>query len=125
MKNILLADDERNITEILGRYAARLGYSTDSVHSGDAALSLLRGRPYWAVICDLVMPGPSGIEVYTALRSERNAAAERFVLMTGNILNEQQESLVAHDSTIIILEKPFDLQMFQNVLQTLESRGRP
>lgn len=70
-QTVLIVDDEAGQRRITEMVAARAGYATILVDSGEAAISLLtsdRGKAVDAVILDHNMPGKSGIEVLQALR---------------------------------------------------------
>ena len=55
-----------------------------AVTTGDQALRLLLdGSSFDVVVCDVLMPGTSGIDVYRQLQKARPDVAERIIFMTG------------------------------------------
>jgi DNA-binding response OmpR family regulator len=70
--NVLIADDEREIRELLHKYMERELYQVDTAADGEEALRLFAAKTYSLVILDLMMPGVDGIEVCRRLRSESN-----------------------------------------------------
>ena len=60
---VLVADDERNLRELMVRELSRKGHEVEGVSDGEAALTQLRETPYDVVILDMKMPKKEGIEV--------------------------------------------------------------
>lgn len=67
---ILLAEDEKALSDALCAGLAHNNYSVDAVYNGNDALEYIRTGLYDGVILDLMMPGKNGIEVLTRIRSE-------------------------------------------------------
>lgn len=66
---ILLAEDEKDLNEVIVKTLKKNGYSVDSCLDGREALYYLENTEYDAAILDIMMPGMSGIEVLKAIRS--------------------------------------------------------
>ncbi len=64
---VLVADDEKNLRELIVRELARQGHQVEGVADGEAALERLRDAPYDVVILDMKMPHKEGIEVLREL----------------------------------------------------------
>lgn len=65
---LLLAEDEKELSEALVAVLKHNNYSVDAVYDGEAALAYLEGQEYDGVILDIMMPKMDGI---TALKSIR------------------------------------------------------
>ena len=65
---VLVADDEKNLRELMERELGRKGHQVDGVADGEAALARLRETPYDVVVLDMRMPRKEGIEVLRALQ---------------------------------------------------------
>ncbi|MGH8599305.1 MAG: response regulator transcription factor [Burkholderiales bacterium] len=79
--SLLIADDDPTFCQVLGRALERRGFTVMIAHDVQSALvSAQRNPPQYAVI-DLKMPGPSGLELVTALRTLDEAM--RIVVLTG------------------------------------------
>lgn len=78
--SLLIVDDETKMCNVLARMLAREGYAVDWSDNPAEAISLVRARAYDLILCDLRMPGFSGIDVLQEAR-QRNPAAD-FVMMT-------------------------------------------
>lgn len=69
---ILIADDEKEIRDLLKKYLERELYKVDTVINGQEALHLFAQNDYHLVILDLMMPKVDGIETCRRLREKTN-----------------------------------------------------
>ncbi|WP_077603560.1 response regulator transcription factor [Oceanobacillus sojae] len=69
---ILIADDEKEIRDLLKKYLDREQYQIDLAVNGEDALQLFDKKQYHLVILDLMMPKLDGIEVCRRLRAKTN-----------------------------------------------------
>jgi len=60
---ILVVDDDDSVRAALARYLARVGYDTLQANGGAEALSMLAHGRFDAMVCDIRMPGMSGVEL--------------------------------------------------------------
>lgn len=68
-KKIYIADDEKNIRELIRLFLQNEGYEVFAFDSGDALLAAFTACPADMVILDIMMPGSDGLAVCTALRN--------------------------------------------------------
>ena len=80
--HILIAEDDRDIAELISHYLTKAGWSAHVAVAGDQALAYVRNHPVDVVILDLMLPGMSGFEVCQALRSERATADLPVIMLT-------------------------------------------
>lgn len=74
-RSIYIADDERNIRELIAAFLIQDGFEVRTFESGDALLSACRERLPDLVVLDIMMPGTDGLTVCSALRSSYPALA--------------------------------------------------
>ena len=67
---ILIVDDEPNIRQGLAEALDDQGYEIEQAASGEAALELVRSKPFDLVLVDLVMDEMDGIEVLREINRE-------------------------------------------------------
>jgi CheY-like chemotaxis protein len=95
-----------------------------TVTSGRAALAILAGEPRFDVIlCDLMMPDVSGMDVHERLARERPELAQRFVFVTGGAFTERARRFV-DEVGLPVIEKPFDLAKLPALLRARASTGK-
>jgi len=78
---VLVADDEKNLRELLVRELARKGHAAEGVADGQAALDRLKDDGPDVLLLDMKMPRVEGIEVLRALQG--NPEAPQVIVMTG------------------------------------------
>ncbi|ERI11609.1 putative transcriptional regulatory protein ResD [Aneurinibacillus aneurinilyticus ATCC 12856] len=69
---VLIADDEKEIRDLLEKYLERELYKVDVAVNGEEALTLFDQNKYNLIILDLMMPKIDGIEVCRRLRNKTN-----------------------------------------------------
>lgn len=119
---ILVVDDEPKLGATL---ALALGerFEVEVVDNGrDAQRLLERDGGFDLVLCDLMMPEVSGMDLYERVSAVRPALAARFVFMTGGAFTERARAfLKAHRPRRI--EKPFPLERVEELLAELRDAG--
>ncbi len=75
---VLIVDDERAIRDLLSDAVRHTGYEVFSASNGEEALSLIRQENIHIAICDIRMPGMSGIEL---LKQILDISPETIVIM--------------------------------------------
>lgn len=69
MSKLLLVDDDIELTTMLTEYLEREGFDITAVHNGDAAVREALNGDYALVVLDVMMPGMSGIEALSRIRT--------------------------------------------------------
>ena len=69
---LLLAEDERALSDALVKIFEYNCYSVDAVYDGVSALEYLETGNYDGVVMDIMMPGMDGIEVLRSMRARGN-----------------------------------------------------
>lgn len=70
---ILIAEDERDLNELIKKRLKNNGYSVDACFNGKEVFDYLLCAEYDALILDIMMPKMDGISVLRELRKEGNA----------------------------------------------------
>jgi CheY-like chemotaxis protein len=108
---LLIIDDEEAIGFLLDR---RLRPEHEIVLSPNGAHALARiesGERFDAILCDVMMPGMKGVEVYQAVAAIDREQARRFVFMSGG------EAEVRYPlGRVDCLKKPFDMAVVREAV---------
>lgn len=72
MHNILIADDNADITKVLAAYTTKEGYNPIIATDGEEALKLFEESSPSAVLLDVMMPKMDGYEVCRKIREKSN-----------------------------------------------------
>jgi diguanylate cyclase (GGDEF)-like protein len=112
-QRILIVDDEAPVRALLHEILSAR-YAVDTAQSAEVALQLTSSREYSVMICDIDMPGMSGIELVAQIH---DTAPNVVVLMiSGNLSIDyalQALRLGAHD----YLTKPFDIGFVERAVE--------
>ncbi len=71
MAYLLAVDDEKDIVELISRFAEHEGHTVDAAGSGAQALDLCRRNAYDLVILDIMMPEMDGFTVCKKIRETK------------------------------------------------------
>ena len=112
MSQILLVDDEVELTAPLSRLLKREGYEVDVANDGEAALRAVhhqveQGQFYNLLILDWMLPKQSGVEVCQVLRSQ-NILTPVLFLTAKDTLDDRVQGLDAGADDYLV--KPFELR---------------
>jgi CheY-like chemotaxis protein len=115
---ILVIDDEEMLGQAIRRYLAQ-DHDVESVTSARVALELIGGGArYDLVLCDLMMPQITGMEVHEAVSKIDKAQADLIVFMTGGAFTERARSFFETTNNQRI-EKPFDLKTLRHFVNEM------
>jgi DNA-binding response OmpR family regulator len=104
--NILVAEDDRDIADLIAHYVERAGWTPLVVGSGDDALARARKMPFDVAILDVMLPGMSGLEVCRALRAD--AATKEIPIIMVTARAEETDRIIGLDiGADDYLAKPF------------------
>ena len=80
--HILVAEDDRDIANLVAHYLEKSGWKAHIAAAGDEALAYARTHSVDLIILDVMMPGLSGLEVCRALRADKATAAVPIIMLT-------------------------------------------
>jgi two-component system, cell cycle sensor histidine kinase and response regulator CckA len=115
---ILAIDDDPNILsgllKILRGHAITVcGSAAEALHKFE------NGDDFDLILCDVMMPAMSGVELYQAVAKRWPGREKRIALMTGGALTSQTRGFLEQNTNVVVLEKPFGLPAVQDCLQRL------
>ena len=70
MGNVLLVDEDVELSSMLREYILREGFEVDAVHDGEAGVRAALSGGYGIVVLDVMMPGMGGIEALRRIRGQ-------------------------------------------------------
>lgn len=70
MTRILIVDDEETIRLALRKFLRSRGYEVEIAGSGDQALQLLSKDSFALMLCDVRMPGMTGVQIVPLARKK-------------------------------------------------------
>ena len=79
---ILVAEDDRDIADLIVHYLQKAGWRALVAVSGSDALTMAREQSFDAAILDVMLPGINGLDVCRALRSAPATAELPIIIVT-------------------------------------------
>ena len=118
---VLVVDDEETIRLALTKFLRARGYNVQTADSGTAALDLLHRGKYVLMLCDVRMPGVSGVElVPRALATDSELA----IVMLTAVNDAPTAAEVLSAGAMDYLMKPIELADLQSAIErVLHRRG--
>jgi len=122
---VLVVDDESVVAHTL-KVLLQSEHDLTLAQSGAEALEVIGQTEddFDAILCDLMMPGMTGVELFEVLRREHPNLAGRVVFMTGGVSMLRVSEFLASVPNAKF-EKPFDIAELRRALHSLvASAGR-
>jgi len=115
-KNILVVDDEEGIRSVMEANLQRFGYSVLLAGNGLHAIQKMKSEARIdLVICDLKMPGLSGIEVLKAMKKEIGKNIP-FLIVTG-FADKAKIIEAVNEGVNYVMVKPVKMQVLIEKIQ--------
>jgi signal transduction histidine kinase len=112
---ILVVDDEPTLCTTIERMLSR-EHSVTTVTSARQARELIgAGEEYDLILCDLMMPEMTGMDLHAELLLENPQQAEKLIFMTGGAFTPKARMFLDQVPNLSI-EKPFTLTMLRQLI---------
>lgn len=116
---LLIVEDEDTLCASLQRVLRKDGYDVDIAGSAEDAVGLLEAASYDLIICDIILPGISGIELLQRCRAVN--PAQKIVIMTAYAsLDTARQALAAGASEFVL--KPLSHDELKSVVRKVLDR---
>jgi DNA-binding NtrC family response regulator len=114
----MIVDDEEQILDIASDFLKRLGYSVETFHSSEHALSAFASQPdkYNIIITDQTMPHRTGVELCSEIKRLR---PECGVILCSGYSASITEQALKRAGVNIFLQKPVMLQKLAGAVREL------
>lgn len=123
MAKILIAEDEKDIRDLV-KFALEVGgHTVIAVNNGEAAVAEARAQLPDLVLLDMRMPRLTGLEACTEIKADPATRHIPVVFLSGKEADEDREAQQAAGA-VGFIKKPFDpMHLQERVLQFLDQIG--
>lgn len=111
---VLVVDDDDSVRHVLFRHLAKIGFQALEASGGREALVQLEAHRVAAMLCDIIMPGMTGIELVPLAIAKNPDVA--IIMLTG-VDNPQAAIQCLKNGAVDYLIKPVDLEELTLALQ--------
>ena len=119
---ILLVEDNRSLSEMVGEFLESKGFGVDYAGDGMDGYRLATENSYDVVVLDLMLPRMDGIEVCRKLRTEAKKSTPVLMLTARDTLTDKVSGLDAGADDYLV--KPFAIQELEARVRALIRRDR-
>lgn len=116
---ILVAEDERDMNQVIVRRLVWEGYTVDACYDGREALEYLAGAEYDGAILDVMMPELDGFEVVRAMRSRGDGTPVLFLTARDTVQDKVAGLDIGGDDYLV---KPFQFEELTARLRAMTRR---
>ena len=106
--SVLVVDDNQDVRDLVVLFLSADGFHVFSASNGEEALAILKSNPIDLVLLDVMMPGKSGIQVLSEIRTHSNKSVREIPVMmipAKSSTEDIDEALAAGANSYVI--KPF------------------
>lgn len=119
---ILIVDDSLSIVNSLSKILEISGYRTEVAYNGSDALRKIQAENYDLIICDIEMPGITGLDFLDRVRNEYDRDLD-VILMTG-FLDQEYFIRAIRLGASDFIRKPIDSNHIIRSIKTIMDRKR-
>ena len=121
---ILVAEDDRDIAELIAHCLQKAGWHPHVAASGDEALAFARQHPLDLAILDVMLPGISGFDLCRTLRATERTARLPIIMLTARA--EESDRIVGLElGADDYIAKPFSPNELVARVRAVSRRSRP
>jgi DNA-binding response OmpR family regulator len=120
---ILVADDDRDIRDLVTFKLGQAGFNVQAVDDGTAALAAIEADPPDLAVLDVMMPGLSGIDVLRKIRDAERMSGVRVILLTARSRDADVDAGFATGADDYII-KPFSPRELLHRVNAALARAR-
>jgi PAS domain S-box-containing protein len=118
---ILVVDDEPLVAALLGRMLSP-DHDATVATSASEALALMEEHDFDVIICDVMMPGTTGMDLYAIIREKDPRLAGKIVFVTGGAFVARIADFLASVENPK-LDKPIDVKGLLRTVREIRNRG--
>lgn len=119
---VLTVDDDPSILRVVEMLLSRNGYTVRTAASGELALKLLSHLVPAVLITDVQMPGMSGYDLCSVIKSDGRLQNVPVIFLTAQ--GSPQDYKTGHDlGAVVYMSKPFKPEKLLQVVQMVAPSG--
>ena len=117
IKKVLIVDDELLLLELLSEMLDQyICFTASHLKQVD---DILKEEDIDVILCDVVMPGGGGIELFQKLKENAPQVAQRLIFITGGSTNRESQDFL-QKTDLPVIYKPFRAKDILSAFSRLE-----
>lgn len=118
--SVLVVEDEKDLRDFIVKILSESFREVYAAGDGVEALNIIKNKFPDIVVCDAMMPRMNGFELCNTVKSDLNINHIPVIMLTARF-DEKSKMLGYKLGADAYLEKPFDVDMFMNILSNVLS----
>lgn len=107
--NILIIDDNDQITKMISSFLDMSNHECTVVNDGKEGLELIKTNQYDSIILDLAMPEFDGYDIMETLRNEDSSQLSKIIVLTASTVPIENVKKFKELGISSCLQKPVDI----------------
>jgi len=123
-KKILVIEDNPEVRENIAEILELSNYEVHTAENGKEGVETALQTTPDLIICDIMMPDVTGIELFERVSTDFPALRDRFVFMTGGAFSATVQQFIDR-AEVPRLEKPFDVRDLRRLIRRKSAMRTP
>jgi PAS domain S-box-containing protein len=119
---VLVVDDEPVVATAIRRVLSPEHEVVTYTHAEDALAAITGGERFDAILCDLMMPNMTGMDLHASLERVAAEQAGRMIVLTGGAFTDRAREFLER-VPLPRCEKPFDTQRLREMVRAVVGPG--
>jgi DNA-binding response OmpR family regulator len=120
---ILIVDDDKLTITALQQALTDMGYKVDVSREGEQAIQMINNTGYDLVICDVMMPGISGLSLVAVLRTMHLCFTP--IIMMSTLHNRPLVDAAMKAGANDFIDKPVQLKELEEKVKKFDNKVHP
>jgi len=117
MKNILVVDDNKTITDMVKLILESSGYKCTTANSSKECFNILDSNKFDLILLDVAMPEVSGIDMMKRIKGDPCLSYNRIILFTASAFTDAQIQELKKQGMLECIRKPVGKTKLLEVIQ--------
>ena len=113
--NILIIDDNKDITDAISLFAESQGFSCIVSNDGKEGCDMAKKENFDLSLLDIAMPEFSGYDVLDKLRKDSNFDMKKIVVITASNLDNLSAEKIEFSGIYKLVRKPISLDSLKDI----------
>ena len=113
--NVLIIDDNQNITDAISLYAESQGHSCLVSNNGKEGSEIAKKENFDLILLDIAMPNFSGYDVLDTLKDDSNFDMKKIVVITASNLDNEAAKKIESFNIWKLVRKPISLDSLEDI----------
>lgn len=113
--NILIIDDNKDITDAISLFAESQGYSCLVSNNGKEGCNIAKKENFDLILLDIAMPEFSGYDVLNTLKKDSDFDMKKIVVITASNLDSLAADKIKLFGISKLVRKPISLESLEDI----------